>query len=141
MNSIILFSPHPQVVRRLELGKRIYGLHKLKIIGISADSSVRDLKGSIADCVNPIIKKLGADFTVPDKELNVDTGFIGPGYGLATDKSDEAHKLFSDYEGILLDTCYTAKAAAAIIDYTRNGKFKKGDKVLFWHTGGILALL
>lgn len=138
---IILASSSGGTQAGMELGKRIYGLHKLKIIGISADSSVKDLKDSIADCINPIIKKLGADFTVPDKELNVDTDFIGPGYGLATDKSDEAHKLFSDHEGILLDTCYTAKAAAAIIDYTRNGKFKKGDKVLFWHTGGILALL
>lgn len=125
----------------MELGKRIFGLDKLKIIGISSNSSVRELKDSIAGCVNPVIERLGADFSIPEDKLIIDTAYIGTGYGYATSGTEEAHKLFSEYEAILLDTTYTAKAASGIIDYIRKGVFKKGDKILFWHTGGLLALL
>ena len=33
-----------------------------------------------------------------------------------------------------------AKAAAGLIDLIRNGKFSAGQRVLFWHTGGAVAL-
>jgi len=40
-----------------------------------------------------------------------------------------------------LDPVYTAKAAAGLIAYLREGKFKETDRVVFWHTGGVLTLL
>ena len=43
-------------------------------------------------------------------------------------------------EGILLDPVYTAKAMAALIDWIRRGRLTEKDSVLFWHTGGQLAL-
>jgi len=36
---------------------------------------------------------------------------------------------------------YTSKAAAGLIAYCRDGRFRKTDRVLFWHTGGVLTLL
>jgi 1-aminocyclopropane-1-carboxylate deaminase/D-cysteine desulfhydrase-like pyridoxal-dependent ACC family enzyme len=43
--------------------------------------------------------------------------------------------MFAQVEGILLDSVYTAKAAAAMISYIENGKCLDGP-VLFLHTGG-----
>lgn len=123
----------------LELGKRIYDLEKLEVIGISSDTSIEGLKNSILSCTGPAITNMGAKFTITREELHVDDSYIGPGYGLASPESLEAKELFIRYEGIFLDTTYTAKAAAGLIDYIRKGKFVKGQKVLFWHTGGILA--
>jgi L-cysteate sulfo-lyase len=40
-----------------------------------------------------------------------------------------------------LDPVYTSKAAAGLIAYCREGRFRKTDRVLFWHTGGVLTLL
>lgn len=123
----------------LELGKRIFGLENLKVIGISSDTPVEGLKNNILSCTGPAIRKLGAKFNITGEELHVDASYIGPGYGLASPESLEAEDLFIRYEGILLDTTYTAKAAAGLIDYIRKGKFVKGRKILFWHTGGVLS--
>jgi L-cysteate sulfo-lyase len=73
-------------------------------------------------------------------EIRVETGFIGPGYGIPSDESLEAEKIFAETEGILLDQNYTAKAAAALIAYARQGFFKEAVRVLFWHTGGLINL-
>jgi len=43
-------------------------------------------------------------------------------------------------EAILLDPAYSAKGAAGFIDLIRKGHFKKGERVVFLHTGGSVAL-
>ena len=48
--------------------------------------------------------------------------------------------MFAELEGILLDPVYSGKGAAGLIDYCRKGKFKKGERVVFLHTGGSSAL-
>jgi 1-aminocyclopropane-1-carboxylate deaminase/D-cysteine desulfhydrase-like pyridoxal-dependent ACC family enzyme len=74
-------------------------------------------------------------------ELAVDDEFIGGGYGINTPESREAMKLFSDAEGLLLDPVYVSKGAAGLIAYCRRGIFKQNDRVLFWHTGGVMTLI
>ena len=66
--------------------------------------------------------------------------FIGEGYGVPTAASEEATSLLARTEGIVLDPSYTAKAMSALISWHRHGRFKEEDTVLFWHTGGQLAL-
>lgn len=122
-----------------ELGKRLFGMNQMKIIGISADTSVEDLSQSILGCTGPAIQKLDPSLRIVKEDLNIDTSYIGSGYGIASEQSNEAKRMFVEHEGIILDTTYTGKAAAGLIDYIRKGKFKSGEKVLFWHTGGTLA--
>lgn len=43
-------------------------------------------------------------------------------------------------EAILLDPVYSGKGGAGLIDLCRKGHFKKGEKVVFLHTGGAIAL-
>jgi D-cysteine desulfhydrase len=43
-------------------------------------------------------------------------------------------------EGIFLDPVYTGRAFGAFVDLIRKGVFKRGETVLFWHTGGAPAL-
>jgi 1-aminocyclopropane-1-carboxylate deaminase/D-cysteine desulfhydrase-like pyridoxal-dependent ACC family enzyme len=43
-------------------------------------------------------------------------------------------------EAIFLDPTYTAKAMAGLIARMREGAFRPSDTVLFWHTGGQVAL-
>jgi D-cysteine desulfhydrase len=52
----------------------------------------------------------------------------------------EAVQMLARTEGILLDPVYTGKAMAGLIDFVRKGYFKKGDNILFVHTGGSPAL-
>lgn len=57
------------------------------------------------------------------------------GYALSFPESEKAIKAFAEMEGILLDSVYTGKAAAALFEYSSNKKFK-GENILFIHTGG-----
>jgi len=43
-------------------------------------------------------------------------------------------------EGIFLDPIYTGAAMEVLFKYTKEGKLKPGDKVLFMHTGGVASL-
>lgn len=52
----------------------------------------------------------------------------------------EAVRLLAQVEGILLDPVYTGKAMAGLIGLIRRGEFRKGEHVLFVHTGGSPAL-
>ena len=125
----------------LEIGKRLYGLDKIQIIGVSADNSFDQLAQSISSCAGPVLERLGQPFTIDSSEFTVDTNFIGPGYGNASKESDEAIRLFSEHEGILLDNAYTAKAATGVLDHIAKGKIDVSKNILFWHTGGILSEL
>jgi D-cysteine desulfhydrase len=59
---------------------------------------------------------------------------------VVTELERDAVKLFAKSEGVLLDPVYTGRAAGGMIDLIRKGFFKKGQTVLFWHTGGSPAL-
>jgi 1-aminocyclopropane-1-carboxylate deaminase len=48
---------------------------------------------------------------------------------------------FAQQTGILLDQVYTAKMVRAVIELTQQGYYKKGDKILLIHTGGLLGSL
>ena len=72
--------------------------------------------------------------------VRIDSHYVGPGYGTVTEGGIEAIGLFARTEGIVLDPVYTGKAAAALIDGIRRGRFDGDDDVLFLHTGGAPAL-
>jgi len=125
----------------LEVGKRLFNYRNLQLLGVSADDPAQTIRENALLAIGPMLSILGqSDQPVAD-ELYVDDNFIGAGYAVPTNESQEAAKLFAETEGILLDPVYTSKAAAGLIAYCREGRFRKTDRVLFWHTGGVLTLL
>jgi D-cysteine desulfhydrase family pyridoxal phosphate-dependent enzyme len=60
----------------------------------------------------------------------------GSGYAIPSPEGNEAISLMLRHEGIVLDTCYTGKAFAGLVQMARQGRFKPSDNVLFIHTGG-----
>jgi hypothetical protein len=53
----------------------------------------------------------------------------------------KAARLAVQSDGILLDQTYTAKAMAGLIQGIRDGGYRPGDRVAFFHTGGLAGLL
>lgn len=125
----------------LEVGKRLFNYRELRLLGISADDPFDVIKENVFKAVGPMLSILGKSEAPTWGELHVDDGFVGDGYAVPTRESREAEHLFATTEGILLDPVYSAKAAAGLIAYAREGRFKETDRVLFWHTGGVLTLL
>lgn len=83
---------------------------------------------------------LGLRGNPPDGLVQANDTFIGSAYGVPTDAMIEAVTLFARFEGVLLDPVYTGKAAAGLISLIREGRFRKGETVVFLHTGGTPAL-
>lgn len=125
----------------LEVGKRLFHYGRLCLIGVSADDPADTIRENVLHAVRPMLSALERSDVPTLGELFVDDKFIGDGYAIPTRESEEAAKLFAETEGILLDPVYTSKAAAGLIAYCREGRFKRTDRVLFWHTGGVLTLL
>ncbi len=85
-------------------------------------------------------EKLGCPGVVERNDVVANTDYVGEGYGIATPAGIEAIEMFARLEGILLDPVYSGKGAAGLIDLVRRGHFKKGQRVVFVHTGGSAAL-
>lgn len=85
-------------------------------------------------------EKIGAAGCVSREDVIADTNYVGEGYGIPRADTLEAIRMFAQYEAILLDPVYSGKGAAGLIDYCRKGKFKKGERVVFLHTGGSAGL-
>jgi len=81
-----------------------------------------------------------AQSLVPRDSVVANSDYVGDGYGLPTDSMVEAVKMLATYEGILLDPVYSGKGFAGLIDLVRKGHFKKGENVVFLHTGGSVSL-
>jgi L-cysteate sulfo-lyase len=66
--------------------------------------------------------------------------YVGPGYGQPTPGMTEAVLMLARLEGVLLDPVYSGKAMAGLIDLIRKGEFRRGEMVVFLHTGGAVGL-
>ena len=124
----------------LVAGCRLFGLHGVKVIGVSPDDSSDAISTEVYRIIRGIAGMLGLPEGSLDEELTVLDDYVGDGYGISTPESDAAIELVAKTEGIVLDPVYTAKAMAGLIDWITKGKLKETDNVLFWHTGGQLAL-
>jgi D-cysteine desulfhydrase family pyridoxal phosphate-dependent enzyme len=111
-----------------------------KVLGISIDHHVKDLKTNVAQLAQDTADKLSKPMAVLPEDIFVNADYLGEGYGILGLPEIEAINLFARYEGLVLDPVYTGRAAAGMIDLIRKGFFKPSDRVLFWHTGGIPAL-
>jgi 1-aminocyclopropane-1-carboxylate deaminase/D-cysteine desulfhydrase-like pyridoxal-dependent ACC family enzyme len=139
-DAIIIGSSSGGTQAGLEVGKRMFGLSDLRILGISPDDPADDIKCVMERITGPMLSRLGMESDLKAESFIVDDSYIGVGYNHSTSLSEEATELFLETEGILLDPVYTSKSAAALIDYCRNGNFNPEDNVLFWHTGGLINL-
>jgi 1-aminocyclopropane-1-carboxylate deaminase/D-cysteine desulfhydrase-like pyridoxal-dependent ACC family enzyme len=109
----------------------------VKITGVSAD----DPSASISEQIGGIIRGVGEALDAQlSEDVRVLDEYTGPGYGVPSAQGDEATGLLARTEGVILDPVYTAKAMAALIDWVRKSRLTENDNVLFWHTGGQLAL-
>ncbi len=111
--------------------------YETKIIGISASRTASQQADLVHELAQSTAHLLGSQLD-PSKII-VDDDFVGPGYANASKEGELASQAFAELEGILLDPVYTGKAAAALIDYSKNEQFGFGP-VLFIHTGGNAGL-
>jgi L-cysteate sulfo-lyase len=83
---------------------------------------------------------IGAGGCVQRDDVVANCDYVGEGYGITTDSMKEAVSLLARLEGILADPVYSGKGLAGLFDLIRKGCFRKGENVVFLHTGGSAGL-
>ncbi len=123
----------------LVAGCRLHGL-QTRVIGVSADDPSTTIESEIRRILGGLEELSGLEpGAFADAHVEVDDRFVGPGYGEPTPASNEARDLAARCEALFLDTTYTAKALAGVLERGRAGEFD-GATVVFWHTGGQVGL-
>jgi D-cysteine desulfhydrase family pyridoxal phosphate-dependent enzyme len=112
----------------------------ISLKGIAISERSLGWKERLCDLINGTANYVDFDYTCRPLDINVNTDYFGEGYAAPTEGMVEAVKMVAQMEGILLDPIYTGKGMAGLIDLVRKGVYKKEDKILFWHTGGIPSL-
>ena len=83
---------------------------------------------------------LGLDLHITEDQILNDAGLVGAGYGIPSEASIEATRLFARTEGVIPDPVYTGKAAACMVAHVQKGRYARDDTLIFVHTGGVPAV-
>ena len=116
------------------VGLQAIGL-ELSVRGFSVSSDAQTQTSKVAEISRLCSEHLG-HVVIAETSIDVDDGYVGPGYGQPDERTREAIRLFARTEAIILDPVYTGKAAAGLIDHCRNGRIGNDERVVFLHTGG-----
>lgn len=111
-----------------------------RLTGISVDLPAADLRADVGRLLLGIGALLGQPIEVGKDSIEVVDGYRGAGYAVLGDLEREAIREFARSEGLILDPVYTGRAAGGLLDLIRTGAIDRGERVLFWHTGGEPAL-
>jgi L-cysteate sulfo-lyase len=126
----------------IEVGARITGFNG-KLHGLSIDKNDPEhleYENEVAQIANECAAYIGSEVRLTKADVSVVYGFMGEGYGVVGDLEREAIRLMARCEGIVLDPVYAGRAFGALAALIRKGAFRRGETVLFWHTGGAPAL-
>jgi D-cysteine desulfhydrase family pyridoxal phosphate-dependent enzyme len=122
------------------------GTHAGLLAGLGGTAGVLGVDVGTRPDLDDVIPRLAAEAAAhagraaPNDALVLDHTRFGDGYGAVTDAALEAIEQVAACEGIVLDPVYTGKAMAGLVAAARDGRFGSGDTVVFWHTGGAVAL-
>jgi D-cysteine desulfhydrase family pyridoxal phosphate-dependent enzyme len=120
-------------------GVALFGPRDAMVVGISVDDPAAEIVRTVQKILSGLNISLGLPETHAHDSVRVDDRFVGAGYAIPSQAGDEATSMFARFEGVILDPVYTGKAAAGFIHAAKNESGDGGD-LLFWHTGGQMAL-
>ncbi len=126
----------------LVAGCKLLGL-KSKVHVVMVSSSLTSNPPAVKRNANKAIKYLRRkDKSIPNIKINEDdfvfvTGYLGSGYGIKTLRGQYAVDKVFELEGykkdFRLETTYTGKTMAAMLDYLKQEE-NKNKTILFWNT-------
>lgn len=125
-------------VAGLVLGLRLAGL-RCRVQAVLVSDILPPSSAVLARLARAALRRLRrADATVPAVTITaadfpIERAYLGRCYGAVTDAGLAAQRLFDDREGIALETTYSAKTAAALLDCAARPEWR-GRPLLFWNT-------
>ncbi|MBM7606320.1 D-cysteine desulfhydrase [Metabacillus crassostreae] len=139
LNSVVCVSGSGGMHAGLVAG--LYGTQSnIPVVGINVSRGKAEQEEKVYQLVKETSAHLGIQHPIAADEVSCFDEYVGEGYAIPTTEMVEAIQLFAKTEGLLLDPVYTGKAAAGLIDLIRKSYFKKGENILFVHSGGAPGL-
>jgi L-cysteate sulfo-lyase len=113
---------------------------QIRVLGIGVRAAKEVQETNVYNLAVKTAELLGIPGSIKRESVMANCDYVGGGYGVPTPGMVEAVTLVARLEGILLDPVYSGKGMAGLIDLCRKGHFKKGENIVFLHTGGAVAL-
>lgn len=111
-----------------------------RVQGISVSRAKAQQEEKVKALSNAVLAWCGIEGEVSSEDIDVDDGFTGDGYGIPTAETWGAIHLLASVEGLVVDPVYTGKALAGLLAHVESGRIRRGETVVFIHTGGAPAL-
>ena len=135
-NYIVTASGSAGTQAGLSAGLQLIG-SEINLLGFSTRDQRFAQEEKVFALTKKIAEKMGySQHLISRTHTQVNSDFVGSGYGEPSKECIEAIKLLAQKEGILLDPVYSGKAMAGLLSLIRNKHFSKEDTIVFLHTGG-----
>ena len=125
-------------VAGLLLGLRLAGLRST-VVGVMVTDILPPSPRRIAGLARGAFRRLRRvapslpATPIQPQDVVVERAYLGRGYGAVTEAGETAQRLLADTEGIPLETTYTAKTMAAMLDLAARPPYRD-QPLLFWNT-------
>jgi L-cysteate sulfo-lyase len=110
------------------------------LLGIGVRAPREKQEENVFKLATATCDKIGIAGAVRREDVVANCDYVGKGYGFPGSDTIDAIRLLARTEAILLDPVYSGKGMAGLIDLINRGYFKKGDTIVFLHTGGSVGL-
>jgi len=125
-------------VAGLALGCRLAGLRS-RVVAVLVTDILPPSAARLSRLARATLRRLRrvapeiAPVTPPPTDVTILGGYLGSAYGAVTDAGLAAERVLLDEEGIALETTYTAKCMAALLDLAARPPYRE-QTLLFWNT-------
>ena len=123
----------------LLMGKKVFDL-SFQPMGINVCDSAEYFQDRIQNMLDEMIDAYDLNVEIEREEIVLIDGYVGEGYAISRPEELTFMSDVARMEGIVLDPVYTGKAMFGLRDQIRQGRFSRGQRILFIHTGGIYGL-
>ncbi len=120
-------------------GCLVHGLDS-HVTGISVAFPPEWSDAKLEEIFSGLRDKFIPDLPSPSGRYKVNAAYIGEGYGKASPELIRFIRDVASLEALLVDPTYSGKALFGLAGEIAKGTFKKGERVLFIHTGGAFGL-
>lgn len=134
-------STHAGMIAGFKLAQKVNGSRQRKIIGIDAGAKPVETSEQILRIAKMTGQKIGlSDEDIGPEDVDLDDRFHAGCYGIPDNTTKDAIRFGAQTEGFITDPVYEGKSLAAMMAMVRSGEIAPGQKVLYAHLGGQLAL-
>lgn len=108
------------------------------VLGLSVARSEQWCAERVTNIASEVCSHLRLLDTIPVADIWLNADYAGDGFGTSPPAAIDAVTKVARLEGIFLDPQFTGKSMAGLMNLIAKGELRKGQTVVFLHTGGTL---